>query len=65
MVTHALQSSFPHLVFFLLLRLRMITSVYFYNQTSVARGEIGDIISYYVLAKEVLSTRFLISKVLP
>ncbi len=64
-VTYSFQSCFPNLVFFLLFWLSMISPVNFYDQTSVARNEIYDIISYDMLAKEILPARFLIPKVFP
>lgn len=65
MVAHSPESRLPQLILCLLPGLGMIASVHFYYQSSVARNEIYDIISYDMLAKEILPARFLIPKVFP
>ena len=53
MITHSLQIVFPNGMILLLRWLGMITAIHLYYKAAMSGREIHDVVSYYVLPKEV------------
>ena len=48
-ITYLLQLFFPQLIIVLLARLRMVSSIYFYNKTAMSGYKVNNVVTYDML----------------